>query len=195
MLDHFQNFSETFATSFALSSAADARRERKLAEDRFHDVQELANKVLFDYPIALRRIDSSTDLQLQMANDSLQYLDNLFARQDFRHRNAPESRQRLHSNWHFSWHTADGKSGPPGKGHRDLCQGTSDPGGSAPPKAKSAGRAAGIRQDAAPDEPTRQGECVRTASRSLHLFEDLYRQQRGDDILLLSGGHISDWQN
>jgi tetratricopeptide (TPR) repeat protein len=65
------------ATSFALRSAAEARRERALAEQRFRDVRRLANKVLFEYPVALRQMNASTALQVQMATDSLRYLDDL----------------------------------------------------------------------------------------------------------------------
>ena len=65
------------ALGFALRSAAEAHREQVLAEQRFQEVRRLADKVLFDYPFALRQITASTELQLRMANDSFQYLDEL----------------------------------------------------------------------------------------------------------------------
>ena len=65
------------SSAFAWRSAVIARRERAVAEQRFHDVRRLARKVLFEYPGQLWQIGAATDLQVRMASDSLEYLDSL----------------------------------------------------------------------------------------------------------------------
>ena len=53
-----------------------ANRERKVAEQRFAQVRELANKFI-DLDARIRGLQGSTKVRLQMVSDSLQYLRSL----------------------------------------------------------------------------------------------------------------------
>ncbi len=54
-----------------------ARRERARAEERFDQVRQLANTVLFDYHDKIRELPGTIELRKKIVNDALIYLDNL----------------------------------------------------------------------------------------------------------------------
>jgi serine/threonine protein kinase/tetratricopeptide (TPR) repeat protein len=56
-----------------------AQRERALAEKRFADVRELANKVVFRYHDEIQKLNGSTALREELVQDAVKYLDNLNA--------------------------------------------------------------------------------------------------------------------
>lgn len=57
-----------------------ARQERARAEERFDQVRQLANTVLFDYHDKIRELPGTIELRKKIVDDALNYLDNL--RQD-----------------------------------------------------------------------------------------------------------------
>lgn len=56
-----------------------ARREQAKAEERFRQVRQLANTVLFEYHDGVAKLTGSTPLREKMVKDALLYLDNLAA--------------------------------------------------------------------------------------------------------------------
>ncbi len=58
-----------------------AQRERALAEKRFADVRELANKVVFRYHDEIAKFPGAVALREELVNDAVKYLDNLNAEQ------------------------------------------------------------------------------------------------------------------
>ncbi len=56
-----------------------ANRQRALAEKRFGDVRELANKVVFRYHDEIQKLNGSTSLREELVNDAVKYLDVLAA--------------------------------------------------------------------------------------------------------------------
>ena len=56
-----------------------ANRERALAEKRFTNVKELANKVVFHYHDEIAKFSGSTALRGELAQDAVKYLDDLSA--------------------------------------------------------------------------------------------------------------------
>ncbi|HWH59880.1 MAG TPA: serine/threonine-protein kinase [Terriglobales bacterium] len=68
------------AVAFVIASLSTglylANRERKIAEQRFAEVRELANKFI-DLDNKIRGIPGTTELRMQMVTDSLQYLSSL----------------------------------------------------------------------------------------------------------------------
>jgi eukaryotic-like serine/threonine-protein kinase len=67
------------ATIITTWQAVAARRERDRAEQRFNQVRQLANTVLFDYHDGIANLPGSTPLREKMVKDALNYLDNLAA--------------------------------------------------------------------------------------------------------------------
>ncbi len=63
--------------SVATWQAIVARRERALAEQRFRDVRQLANAVLFEYHDGIEKLSGSTEIREKMVKDALDYLDRL----------------------------------------------------------------------------------------------------------------------
>ncbi|HQU84991.1 MAG TPA: serine/threonine-protein kinase, partial [Pyrinomonadaceae bacterium] len=63
--------------SVATWQAIVARRERARAEQRFNDVRQLANAVIFDYHDSVEKLPGSTDLRQRMVKDAAEYLDKL----------------------------------------------------------------------------------------------------------------------
>ncbi|MBS1792527.1 MAG: serine/threonine protein kinase [Acidobacteria bacterium] len=63
--------------SVASWQAVVARRERALAERRFADVRNLANKVVFRYHDEIARFPGATALREELVGDAVQYLDSL----------------------------------------------------------------------------------------------------------------------
>lgn len=59
-----------------------ANRQKHLAERRFEDVRQLANKVLFEYHDAIADLPGSTSARQMLIKDASEYLDNL-ARETF----------------------------------------------------------------------------------------------------------------
>lgn len=58
-----------------------ARRQKTLAEKRFADVRELANKVVFRYHDEIAKFPGATALREELVNDAVKYLDSLNAEQ------------------------------------------------------------------------------------------------------------------
>jgi len=54
-----------------------AERERRLAEQRFNQVRELANNVVYKYHDGIANLQGSTEIRKMLVNDATQYLDNL----------------------------------------------------------------------------------------------------------------------
>ncbi|MCC6368631.1 MAG: serine/threonine protein kinase [Bryobacterales bacterium] len=54
-----------------------ARRERAVAERRFHDVRKLANSILFEFHDPISRLSGATEVRRLMIARSLEYLDSL----------------------------------------------------------------------------------------------------------------------
>jgi serine/threonine protein kinase/type II secretory pathway pseudopilin PulG len=71
----------TLLAAIAVTSwqAIVARREQAKAEQRFNQVRQLANTVLFEYHDRLAKLTGSTPLREKMVKDALRYLDNLAA--------------------------------------------------------------------------------------------------------------------
>ncbi len=65
--------------SVAIWKTVEARRERAKAEQRFREVRQLANTVLFEYHDGIAKLPGSTALRERMVKDALLYLDNLAA--------------------------------------------------------------------------------------------------------------------
>jgi non-specific serine/threonine protein kinase/serine/threonine-protein kinase len=61
----------------ALWQAQIARAERQRAEQRFNEVRELANNVIFKYHDAIAALPGSTATREMLVTDALKYLDNL----------------------------------------------------------------------------------------------------------------------
>lgn len=61
----------------AVWQARQAQRERALAENRFADVRELANSVIFKYHDAIASLPGSTATREMLVKDATRYLDNL----------------------------------------------------------------------------------------------------------------------
>ena len=59
--------------------AVRAERQRILAEKRFEQARELADKVVFKYHDEVIKLSGATDLRQMMMSDTVQYLDNLAA--------------------------------------------------------------------------------------------------------------------
>ncbi len=62
-----------------------AETQRRLAEERFQQVRQLANSVLFNYQAQLAVSGGETELRSRMAKDSLAYLDRLAAQKNADH--------------------------------------------------------------------------------------------------------------
>ncbi|MCD9187580.1 MAG: protein kinase [Pyrinomonadaceae bacterium] len=58
-----------------------AKRQKTLAEKRFSDVRELANKVVFRYHDEIAKFPGATALREELVNDAVKYLDSLNAEQ------------------------------------------------------------------------------------------------------------------
>lgn len=58
-----------------------AKRQKTLAEKRFADVRELANKVVFRYHDEIAKFPGATGLREELVNDAVKYLDSLNAEQ------------------------------------------------------------------------------------------------------------------
>lgn len=56
-----------------------ANRERKLAEERFGQVRELARSLIFEYYDGIAKFNGTTELRQKMVTDGLKYLDGLSA--------------------------------------------------------------------------------------------------------------------
>ena len=67
------------ATTIPTWQAVVARREQTKAEQRFNEVRQLANTVLFEYHDGIAKLPGSTPLREKMVKDALAYLDNLAA--------------------------------------------------------------------------------------------------------------------
>lgn len=67
------------ATAVTAWQSVVARREQAKAEQRFNEVRQLANTVLFEYHDGIARLPGSTPLREKMVKDSLNYLDTLAA--------------------------------------------------------------------------------------------------------------------
>ena len=67
------------ATTVTTWQAIVARREQTKAEQRFRQVRQLANTVLFEYHDGIAKFAGSTPLREKMVKDALGYLDNLAA--------------------------------------------------------------------------------------------------------------------
>jgi serine/threonine protein kinase len=61
---------------------AEAEAQRRRSEERFKEVRQLANSVLFTYQMQLAMSGGETDLRTRMAKDSLAYLDRLAAQKN-----------------------------------------------------------------------------------------------------------------
>ncbi|MDP9100034.1 MAG: tetratricopeptide repeat protein [Verrucomicrobiota bacterium] len=57
--------------------AKQARMQKAIAEERFHEVRELAHSVLFDYHDQIATLPGSTAVRERLVKDSLKYLDRL----------------------------------------------------------------------------------------------------------------------
>lgn len=68
-----------FSTAVTAWQSIVARREQAKAEQRFREVRQLANTVLFEYHDGIAKLPGSTRLREKMVNDALRYLDNLAA--------------------------------------------------------------------------------------------------------------------
>ncbi|HQU86383.1 MAG TPA: serine/threonine-protein kinase [Pyrinomonadaceae bacterium] len=67
--------------SVATWQAVVAKRQKALAEKRFADVRELANKVVFRYHDEIAKFPGATALREELVNDAVRYLDSLNAEQ------------------------------------------------------------------------------------------------------------------
>ena len=67
------------ATAITAWQSVVARREQAKAEQRFREVRQLANTVLFDYHDGIAKLPGSTALREKMVKDALAYLDKLAA--------------------------------------------------------------------------------------------------------------------
>ncbi len=67
------------ATAVTAWQSVVARREQAKAEQRFREVRQLANTILFEYHDGIARLPGSTPLREKMVKDALLYLDNLAA--------------------------------------------------------------------------------------------------------------------
>ncbi len=67
------------ATAVTAWQAVVARREQAKAEQRFREVRQLANTILFEYHDGIAKLPGSTVLREKMVKDALLYLDNLAA--------------------------------------------------------------------------------------------------------------------
>ncbi|MGB7202258.1 MAG: serine/threonine-protein kinase [Pyrinomonadaceae bacterium] len=72
-------FTLLIATTITAWQGVVARREQAKAEQRFNEVRQLANTVLFEYHDGIARLPGSTPLREKMVKDALRYLDNLAA--------------------------------------------------------------------------------------------------------------------
>jgi eukaryotic-like serine/threonine-protein kinase len=54
-----------------------AERQRQLAEQRFNQVREIANNVVFKYHDGIANLQGSTEIRKMLVNDATKYLDNL----------------------------------------------------------------------------------------------------------------------
>ncbi len=54
-----------------------AERQRQLAEQRFNQVREIANNVVFKYHDGIANLQGSTEIRRMLVNDATKYLDNL----------------------------------------------------------------------------------------------------------------------
>jgi eukaryotic-like serine/threonine-protein kinase len=69
--------------SVATWQALVARRERNRAEQRFNQVRQFANTVLFDYHDRIKTMPGATEVREKMVKDSLEYLDKLANESDY----------------------------------------------------------------------------------------------------------------
>ncbi len=67
------------ATAVTAWQSAQLRRERDKAEQRFSQVRNLANLVIFEYHDGIEKLAGSTAIREKMVKDALEYLDNLSA--------------------------------------------------------------------------------------------------------------------
>lgn len=64
-------------SSVAIWQAIHAERQRVLAERRFDEIRELANKVVFRYHDEIAKLPGSTPLREELVTDAVKYLDSL----------------------------------------------------------------------------------------------------------------------
>lgn len=74
-------FSMIAGISVATWQAVAANRQKSLAEKRFADVRELANKVVFRYHDEIAKFPGAVALREELVNDAVKYLDSLNAEQ------------------------------------------------------------------------------------------------------------------
>lgn len=67
------------STTITAWQAYRANQARAKAEQRFNEVRQLANSVIFEYNDGIAKLSGSTSLREKMINDALRYLDNLSA--------------------------------------------------------------------------------------------------------------------
>ncbi len=72
-------FTLLIATAVTAWQSIVARREQTKAEQRFREVRQLANTVLFEYHDGIAKLPGSTPIREKMVKDALRYLDNLAA--------------------------------------------------------------------------------------------------------------------
>lgn len=64
-------------TAVAVWQSHQARDEKRLADERFEEVRQLAHSILFDYHDQIATLPGSTKVREQLVRDSLKYLDTL----------------------------------------------------------------------------------------------------------------------
>ncbi|MBC7798245.1 MAG: serine/threonine protein kinase [Pyrinomonadaceae bacterium] len=66
-----------FVTAFAVRQAIVANAERTRAEQRFNQVRQLANTIIFDHYERIKNLSGSTQAREKLVSDAIFYLDNL----------------------------------------------------------------------------------------------------------------------